>query len=485
MYSSPSLGSVLAVEAYVSALFNQVAALYQNESILTTISQIYVWTTDDPYTATTSSELLAQFRKTRTSFNGDLGQLLTLKNIDGLSSFKEGGSLCSSISYKYSVAGIDPFITSSFSPIYTWSVNVIAHEFGHLFGSHHTHACEWNGNRTAIDGCYPVEGTCADPGYPSGGGTIMSYCDLVPSVGVKFNLGFGPQPGNLIRNNYNNASCLQTTGILGAPVVCVDNSTYTLSSGTATWEVAPTSAFTFTSRTATSAVVKALDYKGTAGTLTAMVNNVPMTKQITTCKIEIQKSVSNCISSTYSLYPYQASTWSVSASSGFTMTDMYYDRVTINHSGNTAATTTLTAMIKGIAVTKTIRGCNDLIIDGSSSIYPFTCQESYSISNLPSGWSHPSWTIDYGLQSGLTQVSDGTRATFNKVTGGFYNQSASTLTATLSFSFALYMNGHYTTYEVSKPITLSKWTSATIENIKQGTTSVSSGYVGTLYVDYC
>jgi hypothetical protein len=34
----------------------------------------------------------------------------------------------------------------------------------------------------------------------------MSYCHLL-SVGIDFNLGFGPQPGNLIRNRYNNASC--------------------------------------------------------------------------------------------------------------------------------------------------------------------------------------------------------------------------------------------------------------------------------------
>jgi hypothetical protein len=83
------------------------------------------------------------------------------------------------------------------------------------------------------------------------------------------------------------------------------------------------------------------------------------------------------------------------------------------------------------------------------------------------------------LQSGLT--SSGTFTTFNKVTGGFYDQSASTLAATLLFSVALPISGHYTTYEVSKPITLSKWTNAAINSIKQGTTSVTSGYVGIPY----
>ena len=86
---------------------------------------------------------------------------------------------------------------------------VVAHELGHLFGSHHTHACRWNGNNTAIDGCAGfVEGNCGNPGNPSGGGTIMSYCHI-RNIGINFSRGFGPQPGNVIRNNVANASCVQ------------------------------------------------------------------------------------------------------------------------------------------------------------------------------------------------------------------------------------------------------------------------------------
>lgn len=36
----------------------------------------------------------------------------------------------------------------------------------------------------------------------------MSYCHLVSGIGIDFNLGFGPQPGDLIRNRVYNASCL-------------------------------------------------------------------------------------------------------------------------------------------------------------------------------------------------------------------------------------------------------------------------------------
>ena len=89
---------------------------------------------------------------------------------------------------------------------------VVTHEMGHLIGSRHTHACVWNGNNTAIDGCEgQTEGSCSLPGYPSGGGTIMSYCHL-QSVGINFNNGFGTQPGNVIRNTVANANCLTPCG---------------------------------------------------------------------------------------------------------------------------------------------------------------------------------------------------------------------------------------------------------------------------------
>jgi len=79
---------------------------------------------------------------------------------------------------------------------------------GHNFGSQHTHACVWNNNSTAIDGCYATEGGCSSSvGIPSGGGTIMSYCHLT-SAGVNLSKGFGTQPGNLIRNRAYNGNCL-------------------------------------------------------------------------------------------------------------------------------------------------------------------------------------------------------------------------------------------------------------------------------------
>ena len=199
-------GSVAAVETYVSSLFNQVAILYLNEEIKTEISELYVWTSNDPFTGTSTDALLTQFKNNTTSINGDLGILLTFRDIGGGQAAGFSGLCNPSVKESLAVAMIYPYFSTV--PVYSWSVMVCTHELGHLFGSRHTHACVWNGNNTAIDGCAGyVEGSCSLPSaYPPGGGTLMSYCHM--TNGINFSLGFGEQPGNLIRNKVINAPCL-------------------------------------------------------------------------------------------------------------------------------------------------------------------------------------------------------------------------------------------------------------------------------------
>jgi len=191
-------GGAQAASNYVEAVFNQVAVLYANDNISIKLSGIKAWTSNAPFNG------LDNYRSYRNqnSFNGDLGHFVTY-NFSGGVAWVNG--LCSS--YKYGVSGIRKSYNNV--PTYSWSVEVVAHELGHNLGSNHTQACVWNGNNTAIDGCYPTEGSCARPGLPSDGGTIMSYCHLT-NVGINFNKGFGSQPSNIIRNTISSKSCLQT-----------------------------------------------------------------------------------------------------------------------------------------------------------------------------------------------------------------------------------------------------------------------------------
>lgn len=119
--------------------------------------------------------------------------------------------LCSQDNFSYSD------VTTSFStvPTYSWTIQVISHEFGHLLGSPHTHGCYWNDNDTAIDGCGQQagysEGDCPQAPIPSSAvkGTIMSYCHLT-NAGISFSNGFGPQPAALILSTVNGSACLST-----------------------------------------------------------------------------------------------------------------------------------------------------------------------------------------------------------------------------------------------------------------------------------
>lgn len=193
---------------WVTAMHNNISTLYANDGITVALSAVMVWTTTDPY-AGTPSEILNQFRNTRTSFNGDVAQLL--RN-PATTSIAWVNALCGP--YKYSYSGVN--FAYANVPTYSWNIEAMTHEIGHNLGSPHTHDCSWNGNNTRIDGCGPASGnpgngTCAAGPLPTGsGGTIMSYCHLVSSVGINFANGFGPQPGALIRNTVNSKGCLGT-----------------------------------------------------------------------------------------------------------------------------------------------------------------------------------------------------------------------------------------------------------------------------------
>mgnify|MGYP003606723467 CR=1 FL=1 len=186
---------------WITAVHNNIGTLYNNDDVKTAVSEVYVWTSADPYTSGYSQNLAA-FRNNRPTFNGDLAHLV---NSPSTTSVAYLNSLCGT--YKYAYSGISH--TYQNVPTYSWTIGAMTHEMGHSLGSPHTHACAWNGNDTAIDGCGPAAnyGEGCDAPLPTKG-TIMSYCHLIGSIGINLNLGFGPQPAELIRNTVESKGCL-------------------------------------------------------------------------------------------------------------------------------------------------------------------------------------------------------------------------------------------------------------------------------------
>lgn len=228
---------------HVTGLFNVVSTLYFNESIEMKISEIRVWTSPNTYTTDPILATLLDFSAAMQNYgyNGDLAHYLTshierrgIAWLDVLCQSPGSRTAVSRINYSF-----EPF------PVYSWTVNVVTHEIGHNLGSPHTHQCLWNNyNNTQIDDCgnvYAIQNSltpegaaCFDQNNPiiPSAGTIMSYChtqgNQTPQSSIDFALGFGPQPGDLIRDKVNEASCIHSccdhsddltlTGTVNSPV---------------------------------------------------------------------------------------------------------------------------------------------------------------------------------------------------------------------------------------------------------------------------
>ncbi|WP_309614394.1 M12 family metallo-peptidase [Flavobacterium sp.] len=211
---------------WMTSVFNNVQTLYTNDGISVGLKSIYIWSIPDPYEGigTTSNAYLNAFNQNSPVFDGDVGQLIGIdpqpSGTGGLGGVAVAiNGLCSQNNYSYS----DVNFSYESVPTFSWTVQVITHEFGHLLGSRHTHACVWNGNNTSIDGCGTqagfTEGSCALGPIPSGSvkGTIMSYCHLVGGVGINFNNGFGSQPAQVILNAVNSRACLSADCVTSCP----------------------------------------------------------------------------------------------------------------------------------------------------------------------------------------------------------------------------------------------------------------------------
>ncbi len=198
--------NLTATNNWMTSVYNNIQTLFNGDGISSAIKSVFVWTSEDPYDGNSSVDYLYQFNDNRCVFDGDLGQLIGIDS-GGLGGVAVGiNGLCTTSNFSYS----DVNFAYNTVPIYSWTINVIAHELGHLMGSPHTHDCAWNGNNTRIDGCGNNGlGTCPDEEFAADGGTIMSYCHI-PFGEIDLSNGFGPQPKARILNKINNAGCLGT-----------------------------------------------------------------------------------------------------------------------------------------------------------------------------------------------------------------------------------------------------------------------------------
>ena len=209
---------------YLTGLFNVVSTIYQNEGIQIELSSLYIWTTVDPYSNTSSFSAISGFQDywsaLNDTFDGDFAHLVAggPGNNGGIAYLNN--NQCDRV---FALGYSNVYATYQAYPSYSWDAYVVSHETGHNLGSHHTHWCGWNtgpsGACGSIDNCYKQEAadtctTCytitdinaAPVGFK---GTVMSYCHLVSGVGVNLASGFGPLPQAVIRNSVNNAACFR------------------------------------------------------------------------------------------------------------------------------------------------------------------------------------------------------------------------------------------------------------------------------------
>jgi len=201
-------------ETWAETFYSQIAAMYAQEEIVYKLHELKIWNTPDPYFVSGGTYLNSFKDILGINYDGDLAQLLAPMQGYGIAYLNQ---LCNKL---YAKSVVTVTITYPQLPLYSWNIIAATHEVGHNLGSPHTHTCAWNGPNgylypggTAIDGCGVSAGYsegCTAPLPPPGGGTVMSYCHILPSVGTTPSNGFGLQPGNRIRDRVYNASCLST-----------------------------------------------------------------------------------------------------------------------------------------------------------------------------------------------------------------------------------------------------------------------------------
>lgn len=216
--------SALITQSYATGMFNNVQALYRNEQIAVELKSLFMWSVPDSYGTDSSLAALVDFRAAGNAkgdnFDGDLAMLIAL-DPGGLGGIAYRDVLCKNRRSSYAYGDVYGYFYSI--PTYSWDVSMVAHEIGHNITLRHTHWCGWNtgigGICGSIDDCVKQESgngcsSCTstfDHSQPANAwrGTVMSYCHL-SSRGVDLANGFGPLPGDAMRDVVASRSCMSS-----------------------------------------------------------------------------------------------------------------------------------------------------------------------------------------------------------------------------------------------------------------------------------
>jgi len=214
-----ALGSVQNAVNWAQAVHAGVSPYYSALGINTTLFKVIV-NTDTTATyrlcrgangtiTCTSSQVLFKFATDYQNEPGDLIHLLTFVNYGGVAYI---GGIGPTSNTKFCLSGVN---STTISTGYSWTINLVAHEEGHNFGSRHTQWCGWYkpSNQTVgrLDSCWAGEGLAYTTGCTSntkssnGQGTIMSYCQN--NGGINLTKGFFfPQIREVMRRTVINSN---------------------------------------------------------------------------------------------------------------------------------------------------------------------------------------------------------------------------------------------------------------------------------------
>lgn len=197
------LGSVTNAQNYASLIFAASSEVYKRDlNIALKVSYLRIWTTQDPWTATSTSAQLNEFvnywNANMGSVGRELAHFISPRGLGGGIAYLQ--ATCSSVGY-----GVSANFNGSFPyPLVdhngaNWDINVTMHEMGHNFGTGHTHEVNWY--NPIIDGCgLAYVGGTQDCSQAFSAGTIMSYCHLCPGGMSNLTLTFPPRVQTVIRN---------------------------------------------------------------------------------------------------------------------------------------------------------------------------------------------------------------------------------------------------------------------------------------------